>query len=50
MKKVLDAIPEGKAITRSDLLKRSRMKVTDFDVLVNTLMETDRITQSWVKQ
>jgi hypothetical protein len=50
MKKVLDAIPEGKSIPRSDLLKRSRIKVTDFDVLINTLLQTNRITQTWVKQ
>jgi hypothetical protein len=49
MKKLLDLIPEGKAMPRSELLKRSRMKVTDFNVLIATLLETDRITRVWVK-
>lgn len=49
MKKVTDLIPEKEAILRSELLKRSRMKMKDFDEIILTLLETDRITTETVK-
>ena len=49
MKRVIDLIPENEGILRSELLKRSRMKMKGFDEIILTLIETDRITTEPVK-
>jgi hypothetical protein len=49
MKKVIDLIPEKGGVLRSELLKGSRMKMKDFDEIILTLLETDRITTEPVK-
>ena len=49
MKKMLDAMPEGKAIDRSELLRRSRMKKKDFDEIIVTLMDMEKITRVYIK-
>jgi hypothetical protein len=49
MKKVLDAMPEGKAIDRSELLRRSRLKAKDFTEIIDTLFQAERIIKEWVK-
>lgn len=49
MKRVIDLIPEKGGIIRSELLKRSRMKMKEFDETILTLLETERITTEPVK-
>jgi hypothetical protein len=44
IKKVMDLIPEKKGVIRSGLLRQSRMKVKEFDEVIATLIETERVT------
>ena len=47
MKKILNKVPgDGKAITRSDLLKASRLIVRDFDLLLQTLKATGMVRET----
>jgi len=47
MKKILSKVPGGgKAITRGDLLKASRLNVRDFDLLLQTLKTTGMVRET----
>jgi hypothetical protein len=47
MKKILGKVPgPGKAITRSELLKSSRLNVRDFDILIQTLKAAGEVRET----